>query len=576
MKKVKRFLAVILAAAMALALLSACSSSNDGGNPGANNTPGTSNNANTNDTPNNNDNSNTGDTSDSAGSGVGSGTTAANATAANVTTAVLDSINVGVQSDPADFAPWAANSNGRTNALWGIYQELGHFIDNVYTPGLMKEYTISDDGTYMDCVLFDYITDSAGNHMTANDIKFSFDTGVALGYITGVGMIDSIEVTGDYTFRFNFNKELRLGDLDTIFRIDCVTQAAYEADPNGMSSNPVGTGPYVLTSYTPNNSFTYTAREDFWQTDPQYQAARDMANVKQINYYVLAESSQRTMALEQGIIDMCSEVSNEDVDEFREGGSQSANYWTYGVPDNLSCLIFANCDSSRITSDVNLRTAIFYAIDANAILQAVWKGNGTTVHSMSPAWGTGYPAACDSQDNYYNHSVDKAKEYLEKSSYSGETLILLTESTGNVATATQMIQGFLSAAGIKSEIKSVDSTVLQATYTDPSEWDILMTQNACNVYSVTSFNPFSSDRYTTGTINHIHDDKLQELLNTAYTLSTSGDDSFMALHNYVIENAYGMNLVNYTTTYVAPKAMNTICLSYKKSFIPGGCLYNEQ
>ena len=46
MKKVKRFLAVILAAAMALALLSACSSSNDGGNPGANNTPGTSNNAN--------------------------------------------------------------------------------------------------------------------------------------------------------------------------------------------------------------------------------------------------------------------------------------------------------------------------------------------------------------------------------------------------------------------------------------------------------------------------------------------------------------------------------------------------
>lgn len=34
---------------------------------------------------------------------------------------IRDSVTVGVQSDPADFAPWAANSNGRTNALWGLY-----------------------------------------------------------------------------------------------------------------------------------------------------------------------------------------------------------------------------------------------------------------------------------------------------------------------------------------------------------------------------------------------------------------------------------------------------------------------
>ena len=44
---------------------------------------------------------------------------------------IRDSVTVGVQSDPADFAPWAANSNGRTNALWGLYQELGHIISAV-------------------------------------------------------------------------------------------------------------------------------------------------------------------------------------------------------------------------------------------------------------------------------------------------------------------------------------------------------------------------------------------------------------------------------------------------------------
>ena len=489
---------------------------------------------------------------------------------------IRDSITVGVQSDPADFAPWAANSNGRTNALWGLYQELGHIISGEFVPAIVKEYTIAEDGKSMTCTIFDYITDSAGNKLTANDVKFSFETGTALGYITGVSMIDEIVVDNDYQFTFKFGKELRLGDLDTIFRTAIVTQAAYEADPNGMSTNPAGTGPYTLTSYTAGSSFTYTAREDFWQTDENYLCARDRANVKTINYVILAESSQRTMALEQKSIDMCSEISNEDIGEFREGGAYSGDYWTYGVPDNLSLLIFCNCDSSRLTSNKDLRTAIFYAINAETILQSVYNGNGTNPKSMSPTWGTGYAASVDSEDNYYNYSVDKAKEYLEKAGYNGEELTILTEATGNVANSAVLVQAFLSAAGINAKIQSVDSTILQATYTNPDGWDILLTQNACNTYAVTAFNPLSSDRYTTGTINHIYDDKLQELLATAYAMSTAGEESFKALHDYVVENAYGMNLVNYTTTYVVPSFMDSVCLSYKKSFIPGGCTYIEQ
>ena len=489
---------------------------------------------------------------------------------------IRDSITVGVQSDPADFAPWAANSNGRTNALWGLYQELGHIISGEFVPAIVKEYTIAEDGKSMTCTIFDYITDSAGNKLTANDVKFSFETGTALGYITGVSMIDEIVVDNDYQFTFKFGKELRLGDLDPIFRTAIVTQAAYEADPNGMSTNPVGTGPYTLTSYTAGSSFTYTAREDFWQTDENYLCARDRANVKTINYVILAESSQRTMALEQKSIDMCSEISNEDIGEFREGGAYSGDYWTYGVPDNLSLLIFCNCDSSRLTSNKDLRTAIFYAINAETILQSVYNGNGTNPKSMSPTWGTGYAASVDSEDNYYNYSVDKAKEYLEKAGYNGEELTILTEATGNVANSAVLVQAFLSAAGINAKIQSVDSTILQATYTNPDGWDILLTQNACNTYAVTAFNPLSSDRYTTGTINHIYDDKLQELLATAYAMSTAGEESFKALHDYVVENAYGMNLVNYTTTYVVPSFMDSVCLSYKKSFIPGGCTYIEQ
>ena len=122
----------------------------------------------------------------------------------------------------------------------------------------------------------------------------------------------------------------------------------------------------------------------------------------------------------------------------------------------------------------------------------------------------------------------------------GEMIIALSSYFEDSFSANNVyfsVMSFLIAVGIDCELKTVDSTILQATYTEPTGWDILLTQNACNVYAVTSFNPFSQDRYTTGTINHIHDDKLQELLNTAYALETASDETFMALHDYVIENA---------------------------------------
>lgn len=558
--KMKKVLALFLAVMMLASVLTACGS----GNSGSDTTPQSG--AVT---------GNTGTSTDAAASGTGEGTTGAQSSAANTESVVRDVVTVAVQSDPADFAPWAANSNGRTNALWGIYQELAHIIDGEVFPELMKSYSIADDNMSMDFEIFDYITDSVGNHITADDVIFSFETGTALGYIRGVGMVEKLEKTGDYSLRYVFNTPLTLGALDDLTRWYIVSQKAYEADPNGMSSKPVGTGPYVLTNYVANNSFTYTAREDYWQTDPSLRHARDMANTKTIQYLILPETSQRTIALEMGDADICSEISNEDIEEFREGGSQSANYWTYGVPDNLSALVFANCDSSRVTSDVNLRQAIFYAIDANAILQAVWQGNGTTVHSLSPSWGTGDVSDFDNQDNYYNYSVDKAKEYLAKSNYNNEELIILSESTGNIAYAAQLVQSFLSAAGINAKLQTVDSTILEATYNDPSTWDVLMTQYACNTYAPTSFQVFDPTRWVTGTINHIHDDKLTELLNACFDLSTTGDESLTALHNYVIENAYGMNLVNYTTTMVLPRFMNTVCISYKKTVEPGGCTYTE-
>ncbi len=510
-------------------------------------------------------------------SGEGEGTTSKEDSAATLSSVVLDEVNVGIVADPADFAPFSNPSAGRTFAFWSIFQELAHIIDGKVYGVLMKEYTIAEDGLSMDVELYDYIYDSAGNNITASDAIYSWNTTIDAGQMRGIQFVDSMEATGDYTFKWTFNTQLKIGNLDTLFKWYIFSQDAYEASADGMSTDPIGTGHYELTDYTSGYMFTYEARDDYWQTDEALIHARDMANVKKINYYIIAESSQMTIALENGSIDMSSNVSNDDIDMFKEGGAQSDKYWVYGVPDNLSVQFYGNSSEGNVCSDVNLRKAVFYAVSAESILESVFAGNGTTCHDISPSWSAGYNPAWDTEDNYYNYNPETAKEYLAKSSYNGEKLKILCENTPNMTNTATLVQSFLLQIGIDSEILAVEGSLVNTYREDPTYWDLFLNNNACNTYTAAGWDfALSAGRQKWGgTMGFAMDDKLQEMLVTSLTLSTSNEESLNAVHNYTIENAYGMNLVNYRTSFVVPKYMDSITLSYKKTIIPGGCVYND-
>ncbi len=486
--------------------------------------------------------------------------------------AQIDVINVGISADITNYFPWQSRGSGGWEAvIGGIYQTLLDYYPETdsYEPALMKSYTMADDGLSMDCEIFDYIYDSEGNHITADDVVFSF--GMTYDTFSDVrDMAKEIIKTGDYTFTLVFNRPLRLGEFMYMTNWSIVSQAAYEASDDEMHSDPVGTGPYKLVSHTDGYSLTYERVENYWQTDPDYANPRDQHNVKTINWYVISESSQRAIALEQGTIDICAYVDSSDLDRFRGDG-----YSIYSYPSILAMTLFPNCDESSPLNDINLRLAVCYAISNQGILNSVYGGDGQVLYDCGPEWSVNYDPDWSNGDNYYHYNTDTAKEYLEKSSYNGENLVIICQSDENSTNTAQIIQNFLLQINVNTSIEAYESSTFSEYIKDPGKWDLMVCTNAVgnsNYLSAIEGPMFAESYSWGGSKNFIYDDDLQEILNTALQGDASKED-IQALRDYMMDNCYMMGLVTPNTNVVLPENVTDVVLSKRNTIMPGACTY---
>jgi ABC-type transport system substrate-binding protein len=497
------------------------------------------------------------------------------------TPGIRDVINIGLNADPGDLSPWGPNGTGRMDMEEMLYQGLATNVNGEPESLLYKEYKLSPDEKYVDIFLYDYIHDSAGNPLKASDVVFSFDKAREVGNIRALAGCEKAEVIDDYTARIYFNRTLFMGDLALVLtQLDIVTQSSYEASPDGMAAMPVSTGPYKVTKYTSGYSLTFEKDPNYWQKDDSLTPARAKANVNTINFYIITESSQMTMALENGSIDMSWHVSNDDLYLFQEGGPQSGKYRIFEMPDNMILQIWLNCDKSAVTGgSADLRRAIYYAINSAVILQSVYSNSGVVTYDIARPENSDYLKSWETEDNYYQYNVDKAKEYLAKAGYrAGQlSLNLLCASTDTYANAAVLVQAFLSQIGIDVKINAVQTALVETYREDPSRWDILVAGRGSATYVTDVYNiSMVASRFLwNGTINFIKDDKLQQLIEAAMLQSSHSNETVNALHQYMIENAYAMGTVNFFNSYIAPRDCTSLSLSYKKAVLPGACTYTN-
>lgn len=485
----------------------------------------------------------------------------------------IKEVVIGIPATPESLSPFVSPSTGRLHILPVCYESLGYFTDSTYSEfkaQLMEGYEMSEDAKTYTIKLREDIYDTAGNHLTADDVIFSWDKGIELGGNTWGRYVDEYHKVDDYTIELNL-LTARADAFVTIGRSPIVTQAAYEASEDEMTMTVVSTSQYNLVEAVSGSSFTFEKNENYWNKDENTWMWK--SNPDKVIYQVILEESQMAIALETGAIDIAVGMSNNSTNRY----ANDDNYNMFQLVGNMVYSLMFNCSENSVFHDnKELRQAVAYAIDAEGIIEAVLGGAGIKVGTM------GFCLAGDYRDewadSYYNYDVEKARELLAEAGYEqGELEISLACSSGSILEkSAELIQLYLLDAGFKTvTINAVDNALFSTIKNDRTEWDLLLDTKGSQTVAI-SASLYDKTVASYGNPCFIDDDdKIQaysELLPTTLGGTQENVDEYVA---YANEMCYMYGLFNTASYTVTTKDITYIIQDFRSAVIPGEIVFAE-
>jgi len=338
-----------------------------------------------------------------------------------------------------DFSPMYYQTVNDHNVVNLVYQGLlAYDKDANLVPELAKDLpTISDDGTTMTFKLKKGVKFSDGSKFTSKDVKATFSVMADPSYtgrfssnvdfLNGYSEyhdgdakdVSGIETPDDYTVVFRMSKpkidaESTLGTQ----KICSVKTLKYKkgktSNVEKNNSNPVGTGPYKLKSFSKTEGASLDRNENFEAKDGEYQISKIM--IKK------TETSTEIKELENGTVDYIPDVVDANkintVAKDKDKGLTMDSY-----PSDREDFLFMNTVAGAC-QDQAVRQALAYGFDRQAYIDSYYKldGSDEVMAYVPSSFGNPISKTCGSIVtgkekldglNTYEYSPEKAKQLLD-------------------------------------------------------------------------------------------------------------------------------------------------------------------
>lgn len=184
--------------------------------------------------------------------------------------------------------------------------------------------------------------------------------------------VKAVAQTGPLSVRVDMNNPW------VTFPFTLSSQVGYVAAPSMLSSangtrNPVGTGPFMIDSWVPNDHFTAKRNPAYWRSGLPY--------LDRITYKPILDANARSQALQSGTIDMLVSVTPQTIVQFR-GNRQ----WSYvddsGVIVGEPQVNFTQLNVSKPPFDnANARLALVKAFSQAEFARIITAGVNPPVQS---------------------------------------------------------------------------------------------------------------------------------------------------------------------------------------------------
>jgi peptide/nickel transport system substrate-binding protein len=322
-------------------------------------------------------------------------------------------------SDISTLMPVVTSDAASGNFQAAIFESLvAPHRETLEPVGILAEsWEVNEDATVYIFHLRDGVFWHDGEPFTANDVKFTYELHmnpeVGSSYTTDLqSKIESIEVIDDLTVQFNLTGTLVDFGVDIgVYNIVAehiwadIPAANVVSDPGATGTDPsrvVGTGPFIFNEWILGEQVSAVRNDNYWGGAPY---------LDEYIFKPVPDTSALVAQLRTGEVDFGA-VQESALREFE--GVQDVRIFDY--PTQSFTFYGTNLDPEKTTlfQDREVRQAMLYAIDRQALLDSIRFGYGEVAVGTMPVISWAYNP---DEITSYDYDPEMAEQLLEEAGW---------------------------------------------------------------------------------------------------------------------------------------------------------------
>lgn len=282
-----------------------------------------------------------------------------------------DSVVIAIGSEPETLDPTQGWGHGNAPIVQSTL--VRYKSDLTFENDLATGYELSPDGLTWTFTIRDDVKFTDGEKLTASDVAFTLETAKAAQGAVDLTYMESAVAKDDTTVVITLSKPTSIF-LNTLASVGIVPEHAY-GDDYGM--NPIGSGPYKFVEWKAQEQIIFTANEDYYDGVPA---------IKDVTVVFMSEDAALA-AVQAGQVDVAystATLGTTEVEGYHVEAITSADNRGFTLPvlpnegkTTESGALIGN----DVTCNIEIRQAIAYAIDRQAIADVVLNGFGRPAYS---------------------------------------------------------------------------------------------------------------------------------------------------------------------------------------------------
>ena len=224
----------------------------------------------------------------------------------------------------------------------------------------------------------------------------------------------------------------------------------------GFAQHPIGSGPYLLTSWEPGLNVKMERNDNYWG---------EKAKIPYLDMDIVTDDTARTTAVQSGEYDIVYTVPFDTAESMENGSIKTDMELLKTDSLAINVLYFNGASENKFIQMPEFRKALQYAIDPYEICQYIM---GNLVEPNNNVHVAGLLGGYETE-GYPHKDVEKCKEMLAECGYDGSeiSIIMTSEEFANNSDVVEFVVQEMQAAGVNMVINEMDNATYKAMKNGP-------------------------------------------------------------------------------------------------------------